>query len=110
VGKTDNTITSVDDAIMKNTERMASDNSTTAATARLNRELVNTMDNWLNAEALRNSETIDVMLASFHGVNTVCGTIAMNLDMDSRKEFLTKAREHMSEMFEEMVEATTKEE
>ena len=92
----------VHDGMRANIDMMASKEPGVASAARLNRDLVAALDNWLHDESRRGTNVTDVMTAIMHGVTTVCGTIAVQVPHHDRKEVLILMRKHMLSIFDVM--------
>ena len=97
-----------DDARMANIDQMGSDDPVQAAVARLARDLVNVTEDFLRAERRMGTPSFAFGMAVMHGVSTVVGTIAVNLDnTEERKQFLDASRCHVLSIFDEMARVVT---
>ncbi|MEO1693899.1 MAG: hypothetical protein AAFR55_01515 [Pseudomonadota bacterium] len=83
-----------------NIDGLSSPDPTVAATARLNRELINLIDKWTDAEASRGTDTASMVLASMHGVNSVCGTILLRLPRHERAKMHRQIRKVLLESYD----------
>lgn len=95
---------------LHNIDQMGSSDPTQAATARLNRDLVNVIDAWLDNEGARRTETVAVITSAMHGVLTVCGTVLTNMPAESRKRAHAMMRRQLLSMFDSMGNAVQKQE
>jgi hypothetical protein len=95
----------IESGMLENIDRMASCNPAEASTARLSRDLVNVIDRWLDDERLRRTDACDCIEAAMHGLNTVCGTILINLPDEARPAVGRAMRARMIEVFDAMLAA-----
>ena len=106
----DYTIAPIEEGHLENIDRMASLNPQEAATARLARDLVNCIDAWLTAEGYQSRFCDEpmLMIATMHGVTTVCGSILLNVPPSKRLETVNTMRRHILTLFDSMVTAIEK--
>ncbi len=92
----------VDEGHMINIDMMASDNPAIAATARLAQGLVNVIDTWMSEEHGRLTQPTDVMIATMHGVTTVCGSILLQVKPSDRKRVSRLMRDELLSIYDAM--------
>lgn len=105
------TIGTIIEAQEKLIDKKASKDPQDARVARLNQELINAFDNFLDDEMVLNNLP-QCLSASVHGMITVLGTIAVNIRPEGRKELVDLVRKIANEKinwFEEEVLPNIKE-
>ncbi|HXF89548.1 MAG TPA: hypothetical protein VNK48_14425 [Xanthobacteraceae bacterium] len=105
VGGLTHTIGDIEEGHLNNIAQMASADPAAAATARLNRDLVNVIERWIENEAARGLDALAAMTAAMHGVTTVCGTILLNAPDAVHDEVAQAMREHLLRIFDAMLAA-----
>ncbi len=99
----------VDEAHLVNIDRLKSANHGEASAARLNREIINVLDTWLETEDIDEDRLSDLIAAAMHGVLTICGTILIRLPPRNRKQMLKVMRKYLFQVFDDMGKAALRE-
>lgn len=102
------TIADIEGGHASNIDMMASDDPTIAATARLARDLVNTLDQWMSSESDRGTDSMSVMIGAMHGVTTVCGTVLLQVPIAQRPRVAALMRKQALSIFDSMVQIVSK--
>jgi len=96
------TVGGLDDGRLANIEQMGSEKPQVASTARLNRDIANVFDRWLENEGRMGVKPLDVLEASMYGAVTIIGTILINLPHKRRLKVLHLMRDRMIDIFDAM--------
>lgn len=75
------------------------------ATVDLNRKLLAVIEEWFDEERDKQTHPVDMMVASMHGVTTICGTILVNMDKEDRESVAPMMRQALIEILDSMFEA-----
>lgn len=97
-----------DDVRMNVIDEMGSDDPARRATARLGRDIISVMEQWLEQEVDR-VDTYALMSAAMHGTNCICGTILANMPKHKREKVFGLMRKQMLGIFDAMGKAVMKE-
>jgi AcrR family transcriptional regulator len=85
--------------------RLAPSASAERSAARLNRELIEATDRWLDREVARETKAADLSHAAMHGIGAVIGSVIISLPLHLRHAYAQQVREHMLKIFDATTDA-----
>ncbi|MEO1222174.1 MAG: hypothetical protein AAFY42_12620 [Pseudomonadota bacterium] len=99
----------VADVHLSNVERLVSKDPEERAVAKLNQELINLLDRWMDTQDFDRLDGPTALQASAHAVTTVGGTILLNLPPDARQEAFKVMRTALLAQVDAMAKAVNAE-
>lgn len=89
----------------KNIENMQDDGTVARPTGRLNQQLINVFEDWLQNEVdVHDTASPELIVASMNGLGTIVGTIMANLPKEARPEFAAMVRRITLEKLDKITE------